>query len=620
MPYSSVSEVPSYVPKNKRKQWMAVWNDSYSRHGDESRAFAEANAAIKKSLISFLMKASNSELYEDPGEEGYDQEDEDHIRGELVLFADYAEDGPTFDPEGKYLCESCEMRSGDSSCTHVVSPISFDSGSCRIYINGDSEEGEPLPQKLTQIEAAYTERPNVKAFGCTRCMYGKEAKAPDEDDRTYWCAFWGCHVAELACCFKNSGDDDVVAPISGSKDKTTSEKAMLHEVTKARDKFEKQIFCPLVKVVEEKREVWGIVTAEVPDRDGEICDYETTVPYYKELADEMSKATDGANLMPLRAMHQSIAAGKGIAIEYRDAKKEIYAGFKVVDDNEWKKVQEGVYTGFSQGGRYVKKWRDGDFLRYTAKPIEASLVDLPCLPTAHFEYVKADGTKEMRKFQKTEVSEGGSPGELNSTPTPVPSANVAPPCTCDCTHCKLGDCVHCDKGSHQTGKVAMAVKYLVTDKDGKGHLPYTKADGKPNHRLMGAAWAALHDGYRGNKYDGPDKQKAIKRLKQIYAQEGIETPAEKSERIKPMIEDMITDAINKRAFGQLGKGMYTVSRFACLTEDLMYLWMALEYEREQEGDESPVTDDLKTLYHELLDHLLAYTEEEVEEAKQHAMV
>ena len=48
-----------------------------------------------------------------------------------------------------------------------------------------------------------------------------------------------------------------------------------------------------------------------------------------------------------------------------------------------------------------------------------------------------------------------------------------------------------------------AVKYLVA-KDG-GHLPYTDADGSPNHRLMGAAWAALHGGYRGNKYDGPDK-------------------------------------------------------------------------------------------------------------------
>jgi len=29
---------------------------------------------------------------------------------------------------------------------------------------------------------------------------------------------------------------------------------------------------------------------------------------------------------------------------------------------------------------------------------------------------------------------------------------------------------------------------------------------------MGAAWAALHGGYRGNKYEGADKDKAIAHL------------------------------------------------------------------------------------------------------------
>jgi hypothetical protein len=30
---------------------------------------------------------------------------------------------------------------------------------------------------------------------------------------------------------------------------------------------------------------------------------------------------------------------------------------------------------------------------------------------------------------------------------------------------------------------------------------------------MGAAWAALHGGYRGNKYEGPDRSAAIAKLK-----------------------------------------------------------------------------------------------------------
>lgn len=160
----------------------------------------------------------------------------------------------------------------------------------------------------------------------------------------------------------------------------------------------KTLFAPLVKVDEEKQEVWTVVTAQKPDRDKEVCDYETTVPYYKEMVAEMSKATEGKNIFPLREMHGLTAAGKGIAIEFRDDKKEIYMGFRVVDPLAWKKVSEGVYTGVSQGGSYIKKWKDGDYTRYTARPIEVSLVDLPCLEAAHFDFIRTDGTVEIRKF------------------------------------------------------------------------------------------------------------------------------------------------------------------------------------------------------------------------------
>jgi hypothetical protein len=67
----------------------------------------------------------------------------------------------------------------------------------------------------------------------------------------------------------------------------------------------------------------------------------------------------------------------------------------------------------------------------------------------------------------------------------------------------------------------MAVRYLVPD--GK-HLPVSGEDGKPNHHLMGAAWAALHGGYRGNKYEGPGKQEALEKLKSLYRSEGMELP------------------------------------------------------------------------------------------------
>ena len=52
--YSSVDELPPAVKNKihdakKRRQWMHVWNSAYDRHGDESRAFAEAWSVVGKS-------------------------------------------------------------------------------------------------------------------------------------------------------------------------------------------------------------------------------------------------------------------------------------------------------------------------------------------------------------------------------------------------------------------------------------------------------------------------------------------------------------------------------------------------------------------------------------------
>jgi hypothetical protein len=162
-----------------------------------------------------------------------------------------------------------------------------------------------------------------------------------------------------------------------------------------------QIFIPLMKVDEARREVWGRATQEVVDKSGEILDYESSKPYFKAWSDEIAKATDGKSLGNIRAMHGKVAAGKVIHIDFNDAEKAIDLGTKIVDDQEWQKVLEGVYTGFSIGGSYVKKWKDGDAMRFTASPSETSLVDNPCVPTAKFfEVLKADGALAKVAFRE----------------------------------------------------------------------------------------------------------------------------------------------------------------------------------------------------------------------------
>ena len=158
------------------------------------------------------------------------------------------------------------------------------------------------------------------------------------------------------------------------------------------------LFAQIAKIDESKHEVWGVATAEVVDKEGEIFDYESSKPYFKSWSDEIAKATDGKSLGNVREMHEPSAVGKLVAIDFDDDLKQVRVGARIVDNVAWQKCMQGVYTGFSIGGAYVKAWKDGEYVRFTASPVEISVVDNPCVPGAHFTAVKADGTCEVRKF------------------------------------------------------------------------------------------------------------------------------------------------------------------------------------------------------------------------------
>ena len=186
-------------------------------------------------------------------------------------------------------------------------------------------------------------------------------------------------------------------------------------------------FLPLTKVDLNLQMVYGVATAESPDRAGEICDYDSTKPYFEAWSAEAHEASGGKSLGAVRAMHQRIAAGKLTDIAFDDEGKRILVAAKIVDDDEWAKVVEGVYTGFSQGGRYVARWTDDatGLIRYTADPTEISLVDVPCLPGATFEVVK-DGIVEERAFAIA-LPARPSVEKVEETPAPGPVAPPPPP-------------------------------------------------------------------------------------------------------------------------------------------------------------------------------------------------
>ncbi len=157
------------------------------------------------------------------------------------------------------------------------------------------------------------------------------------------------------------------------------------------------MFIPLRKADAARRLVWGRID-ETPDRAGEVFDYASSKPEFAKWSAAQRKASGGKSCGNLRAMHQPSAAGRLDDIRFDDAAKSIEIVAHVVDDDAWKKVEQGVYTGFSPGGRYLSRWADGALTRYTAQPAEISLVDLPCIPSATFTMIKSDGVAEQRGF------------------------------------------------------------------------------------------------------------------------------------------------------------------------------------------------------------------------------
>ena len=60
----------------------------------------------------------------------------------------------------------------------------------------------------------------------------------------------------------------------------------------------------------------------------------------------------------IREMHKASAVGVAQELVLDDTTKSLWVGVKVVDDAAWQKVKDGVYKGFSIGGKALKKVSD----------------------------------------------------------------------------------------------------------------------------------------------------------------------------------------------------------------------------------------------------------------------
>ncbi len=171
------------------------------------------------------------------------------------------------------------------------------------------------------------------------------------------------------------------------------------------------LFIPLAKADAAQRLVYGYFD-ETPDRAGEVFDYASSKPNIQAWSGEIAKASAGKSYGNIRAQHGRNACGKLVDISFDDDLRKVGFVARIVDDDEWRKVEEGVYTGFSPGGRYARRWQDGAARRYTADIRELSIVDVPCNPAATFTMVKADGVAEPVRFALAKAYEPGNDATL----------------------------------------------------------------------------------------------------------------------------------------------------------------------------------------------------------------
>lgn len=136
----------------------------------------------------------------------------DKMRPIAELVGGYAESGPTFDPDGDYLCGTCKLRLEPDACVTVKGKISMTTGSCYQYVKGPQEFQKPLEIQFDQDKAGYSERPNDKGFGCKRCEYTEDAAVKDSQGRDKFCKVWQMLIIGNACCYRNDSEDDVWAP------------------------------------------------------------------------------------------------------------------------------------------------------------------------------------------------------------------------------------------------------------------------------------------------------------------------------------------------------------------------------------------------------------------------
>ena len=364
-----------------------------------------------------------------------------------------------------------------------------------------------------------------------------------------------------------------------------------------------KIYFPIAKVDAERREVWGYASTEAQDDQGEIVKREALTA---ALGDYMKFAN-------IREMHQLSAVG--VAKEAGVDDKGLYIGARIVDDQAWLKVVEGVYKGYSIGGQVTRR-DPADYKTITGLVLnEISLVDRPANPEAVFDYWKAAGgsvmsetrfnpplqiwacgVPEHRHIAKADalrcLEQQASPGETGAEASLIAAAKRAM-ATAEGALDRAGS----RKGEAASGEVEYADPGY--QKDGRKRYPID------TERHIRAAWNFINRPMNAKRYTSAELDRIKARI--------IAAWKEKIDKNGPPSADGGAKAQRDLGRAALRKALWDVGHVARIILDLDWLEERLAVEAAIEGDDSPQPERLQAIIAELCSFLNALVAEETSE-------
>jgi len=328
------------------------------------------------------------------------------------------------------------------------------------------------------------------------------------------------------------------------------------ELGKAEAVTDFNFFMPIAKVDEASRTISGYASTPAKDSDGEVITLKAVkaaLPGYMTWGN-------------VREMHKLSAVG--VAQEANIDEKGLFLTARIVDDGAWKKCVEGVYKGFSIGGRKLDK--SGN--KVTAiEMTEISVVDRPANPECSFSLAKSAGgadapgylleapkrtpeQKALRKMAKAvgDLTKNGPPAAHDGFSLPAkpnggelgpndarPNENITRKADDDAAPCEAHGKIGCKKcaivkrmsapcAKHSKVGCAECALDKAGDAPGNGKLPYGKvkyadpgyqADGQKRYPIdteahIRAAWNYIHKKKNAGKYS-PEHAAAVKAKRQV---------------------------------------------------------------------------------------------------------